>query len=185
MPGTQILMCIHETRRSDYAAYIAEHPGSDDATWKNASEDGVPASDSGDHPVVSVTWENAQDFSRWLSQKEGRRYRLPTDREWSLAVGLGEEPGSTFEEKEKANRTSAFLYPWGRQWPPPKGAGNFADIATARKFPLHGIINGYEDGYATTAPVMSFKPNQLGIYDLAGNVIEWCEDLYNEEEGPL
>jgi formylglycine-generating enzyme required for sulfatase activity len=181
LPGTSILMCIHETRKRDYAAYAAKVTSVEDTSWKNVSTNGVPVSAGEDDPVVNMTWNDAKAFCAWLSKTEGRLYRLPTDAEWSLAVGLAHEVGSTIQEKERFATTSE--YPWGRQWPPPKGAGNFADAATKEKFPSRGAIAGYSDGFATTAPVMSFQPNRLGIFDLAGNALEWCEDVYNEEEG--
>jgi serine/threonine protein kinase len=175
--GTQTLMCIHETRKADYAVYAAANPDVN-GQWKNVACDGVPVSDRDDHPVVKVSWGDAKAFCAWLSVKERRSYRLPSDREWSFAVGIG--------EAEPADGTPASLngmlqdvYPWGEVWPPPNGAGNFADSSAAEKFPTHGIIPGYNDGYATTAPVMSFQPNKLGIYDLSGNALEWCEDWYD------
>jgi formylglycine-generating enzyme required for sulfatase activity/serine/threonine protein kinase len=177
VPGTKVLFCIHETRKDDYAAYAAENAGVDDG-WKNPNREGVPVSFAGDHPVCNVSWEDAKGFCAWLSKKEGRAYRLPTDREWSMAVGIA--------DREDPNATPASLngripeeYVWGKEWPPPKGAGNFADTATAEKLPNQKIIPGYTDGFATTAPVMSFTPNKLGIYDLAGNVWQYCEDWFD------
>jgi formylglycine-generating enzyme required for sulfatase activity len=178
VPGTDILMCIHETRRRDYAAYAAEISGVD-GTWKNQSIDGyLPPGNLDDHPVTRVTWEEAAAFCAWLSGKEGRTCRLPTDREWSMAVGIGQD------EKWTAETTPQMLsekgvqnkWPWGSQWPPPKGAGNYADTAWKEVFQKERvIIDGYTDGFATTAPVMSFEPNTLGLYDMGGNVAEWLD----------
>jgi len=64
----------------------------------------------------------------------------------------------------------------------PSGAGNYADTSALETLPGHGInaIAGYTDGYPTTAPVMSFKPNKLGLYDMGGR-LAWCEDWFNEK----
>lgn len=178
VPGTEVLMCIHETRKGDYATYAAEHPQVHQ-TWKTIEAYGFPVSENADHPVVNVNWNDAAAFCKWLSEKEGLTYRLPTDREWSLAVGIGaQEPKGMPERLDGAIKG---IYPWGTQWPPPRGAGNFADSAGAAKIPGLNAIPGYEDGYATTAPVMSFEANQSGFYDLSGNVWEWCEDWYDKD----
>jgi formylglycine-generating enzyme required for sulfatase activity len=123
------------------------------------------------HPVVGVNWNDANAFCAWLSKKEGRSYRLPTDREWSIAVGLGSP------EKARKRTTPMMLsgkakevWSWGTVRPPPKGAGNFADTVCRQEFPNLSTIRDYTDGYATTAPVMSFKPNKNGLYDMGGNV---------------
>ncbi|MDZ4405157.1 bifunctional serine/threonine-protein kinase/formylglycine-generating enzyme family protein [Prosthecobacter sp.] len=180
VPGTNVLMCMHETRKSDYAAFAAETPGTDrswvNPTFVNPTFEGMKVSEGDDHPVVSVNSLDAEAFCQWLSKKEGRSYRLPSWREWGWAVGTGplEHEGATFAEmKVKV----AGIYPWGRGWPPPKGAGNMADEALKARQPTAKIIAGYQDGYATTAPVMSFPPNEIGIYDLCGNVNEWCGDI--------
>jgi formylglycine-generating enzyme required for sulfatase activity len=102
VPGTEVSFCIWETRVKDYAAYAAANSGVD-VGWKSL---GFTQSDT--HPVVRVSWKDAQAFYAWLTKKElaagrikaGQKYRLPTDAEWSVAVGLGQEKGDTPEEKQ-------------------------------------------------------------------------------------
>jgi hypothetical protein len=153
---------VWETRVRDWAAFCA-------AT--NRRPVGADFRQSENDPVVKVNWQDATDFCQWLTEKERRenfldettRYRLPTDQEWSAAAGLPNETGATPEERDGRVRNQ---FPWGEQWPPPKGAGNYA------------AIDGRNDGFTATAPAGSFSPNTLGIYDLGGNVWEWCSDLY-------
>ena len=91
-------------------------------SWKKIEAYGVPVSAGDDHPVVNVNWEDSVAFCDWLSKKEGKVYRLPTDREWSYAVGIG-----TKEEKrltpEKLDAKLKEMYPWGKTWPPPLCGG--------------------------------------------------------------
>jgi hypothetical protein len=165
--GKNILFSIWETRRMDYEAYSKDVSGVDDE-WKSA--EGNEAL----HPVVNVSWEDATAFCAWLTRKERAEgkigpkdeYRLPSDHEWSCAIGIGskENAGTSLEDKD----SKLPGYPWGNSWPPPNGAGNFGS----------GIA-GYSDAYDRTAPVGSFSPSSEGLYDLSGNVWEWCQDWYS------
>jgi hypothetical protein len=105
--GTEVSFSIWETRVKDYAEYAAANSGVD-ASWKKPSVLGISISQETTHPVVNVSWEDANAFCAWLTKKElaagkitaNQRYRLPTDVEWSVAVGLGRETGSTPEAKD-------------------------------------------------------------------------------------
>ena len=183
VPGTKVLMCVHETRNGDYAKYADENTGVETSWQQVKTPEGVLVGAGDDHPVVNVSWLEASAFCAWLSKKENRAYRLPTDREWSGAVGI--------EDDEAADATPEILaalgsgsFAWGAKWPPPPKFGNFADSAMASVFPsdVWKTLPSYTDGFATTAPVMSFSPNSLGIYDLDGNVTEWCMDWYDSKQ---
>ena len=182
VPGTKVLFCIHETRRQDYAAYATGMPGVD-ASWNKLKWYGVPYANTDDEPVAGVNWLEAEAFCAWLSKRENMTYRLPTDREWSYAVGIGHlERWRKDTTPEMLNRKLESDFPWGNRLPPSKGAGNYADTAWHEQFPTRNYIQGYDDGFAMLAPVMSFAPNKFGIYDLGGNVAELVADWFNLEE---
>jgi formylglycine-generating enzyme required for sulfatase activity len=182
--GTDVLFCVHETRRQDYELYASENQDVDSA-WKNQRCEGIPCGANDDHPVTGVNWHDAKNFCDWLSRKEGKVYRLPTDEEWSFAVGIGrdEKRGKGITPSMVAGK-QAKDFPWGTNFPPRTAdkSGNYSDINAHGKFPLRPWIEGYDDGFITTSPVMSFKPSKSGIYDLGGNVNEWCEDWYDHSQ---
>lgn len=195
VPGTQILFCTHITRRQDYGAYANASGGMTvNPTWRNYPQDdkGQPYARENDYPVVGVNWDDAKGFCNWLGQKEGRTYRMPTDREWSFAAGIGKaEEAEKDNAPEKLNSKVKDVYPWGTRYPPPPGSGNFADTSHVEMFPtwtengktvkIKGIP-GYTDGYPMTSPVFAFKPNQLGIFDMSGNIGQWCEGWFDEKQ---
>jgi hypothetical protein len=186
VPGTGVLFCVWETRVQDYRAYAEANPDVNRA-WENLLFGGVEVTPGPEHPVVNVSWTDAKAFCEWLTRKEQKEellgsqqfYRLPTDLEWSAAVGLGPEIGDTPQARDGGVQG---VYPWGTDWPPPPGVGNYADLTAKASFPSWEIIDSYRDGFATTAPVGSFPPNELGLYDLGGNVWEWCEDRYDPDK---
>jgi serine/threonine protein kinase len=177
--GQDLMVSIWETRVGDYALFVKE---SGYVAPRPAYFPQQP-----NHPVVNVSREDAQAFCAWLTRREqqGERisqahvYRLPTDLEWSQMAGLQEEegisPGWRDARKER-------VFPWGVSWPDNDKVGNFADMAAARTGAISAdrTIDGYDDGFPYTAPVGSFPPNELGLYDLSGNVQEWVEDEYSQ-----
>ena len=196
--GTQVLFSVWDTRVQDFEAFVADTNynatggmwslGKDGwkqrgATWREPGFSQGPT-----HPVVGVSWHDAKKFCEWLTGREqgsgmlprGRVYRLPTDAEWSAGVGLQGEEGNN--PKEKSGKIK--LYPWGKEWPPPAGAGNYAgEEAKTGDWPFEfSIIEGYNDGYARTSPVGNFAVNGSGLYDMGGNVWQWCEDCYDATE---
>jgi formylglycine-generating enzyme required for sulfatase activity len=135
-----------------------------------------------DDPAVMVSLNDAHAFCAWLTKKEqgegklgpNQEYRLPTDVEWSRAVGLNESSAGTPKDKDRKIKN---IYPWGTRWPPPAGAGNYRGEETRSKYP--DPIAGYNDGHVQTSPVGAFAANRYGLYDMSGNVWQLCEDKWD------
>ncbi len=144
--------------------------------------------DMDDYPVVRVSWQDAAAYCNWLSQKESlppayktedarlvsiwpptRGYRLPTEAEWVWSMRYSGQPG-------KPQR-----YSWGNSMPPPPGSGNFGDQSA--RAGIREVLSSYNDDYPITAPVGSFSPSPLGIFDGGGNAAEWTADLYRAYTG--
>jgi formylglycine-generating enzyme required for sulfatase activity/tRNA A-37 threonylcarbamoyl transferase component Bud32 len=140
------------------------HPGWKRSPKYNWRDLGFVQTD--EHPVVNVTWNDAKAFCAWLSRKEDRTYRLPTEAEWEFACRAGTTTRFWFGDDERALARHA----------------NVADASFRRAVGTGlGIVG--DDGYAFTAPVGRFAANPWGLYDMHGNVWQWCEDYYGPYQG--
>ncbi len=113
------------------------------------------------HPVVNVTWNDAVAFCDWLSKKEDAKYRLPTEAEWEYACRAG----------------STAVFPFGTDQEELVRYGNVVDAKAHAVYPERIHLAG-DDGRLFTAPVGSYKPNAWSLYDMHGNVWEWCGDWF-------
>lgn len=135
----------------DYSQWWAWTIG---ANWRHPSGPESSIEGKMDHPVVQIAWEDALAYAEWVGK------RLPTEAEWEWAARGGLEQQ---------------IYPWGDEdINKNKPRANFWQ----GMFPYQ---NTEQDGYFGTSPVKSFLPNPYGLYDMAGNVWEWCQDWYKND----
>ncbi len=117
-----------------------------------------------EHPVVNITWNDATAFCQWLSRKEGKTYRLPTEAEWEYACRAG----------------TSTKYHFGNDSEMLAQYGNVADASAKHTFST-GTTIAADDSYTFTAPVGRFKANPFGVHDMHGNLWEWCQDWYDKD----
>jgi len=124
------------------------------ANWRHPEGPDSTISDRLHHPVVHLSWLDVQEFCKWANKK------LPTEAQWEYAARGGHD---------------GRVYPWGNTRQP---NGEWLQNIWQGEFPVEDTG---EDGHTSTAPVASFTPNDFGLYDMSGNVWEWCSDYYHPD----
>jgi len=144
-------MDVYEVTVDQYAQFVKD---------TGAKHEAPSFKQTGDHPVVNVSWEDAQAFCQWLSKKSGKTVVLPTEAQWEYACRAGSKTRFNFGDKDE----DLCKY------------GNYCDKSNTNGFPSQD--KEHSDGFDKTAPVGSLKPNAWGLYDMHGNAWEWCADFY-------
>ena len=141
----------HEVSLEEHLQWWKYVPG---ASWRHPEGPESNIKDRKKHPVVHVSWEDAMAYAKWAGK------RLPTEAEFEYAArgGLSRQP-----------------YAWGNELTP---GGKWQANVWQGTFP---VKNTEEDGYTRTSPVKTFPANGYGLYDMAGNVWQWCSDWYQPD----
>ena len=166
---------VHEVTRGEFARFVratGRSMGNSCRVWDAGKEEWVDRSGANwrnpgfaqtdRHPVVCVSWDDAQSYVGWLSRETGKRYRLLSESEWEYVARGG-------------TRTARY---WGEGESGQCRHANGADAST--EFDWRTSCN---DGHVWTSPVGAYTPNGFGLYDVLGNVWEWTQDCWNERYG--
>lgn len=162
---------VNEVTRGEFADFIAATDYRAKGCWIYAGKWQYEAdkdwqapgfSQTEDHPVTCVSWEDAQAYVQWLTKKTGHRYRLPSESEWEYIARSGAA------DSQAEGRSASTVCQ----------NANVADQAAVLKYP-GWLAAECSDSYVYTSPVGKMSANDFGVYDMLGNVFEWVEDCWN------
>lgn len=148
-----------------YAYEADKDPVWENRGWGNWKQPNKYLDNEDRHPVSCVSWEDTQAFVSWLNARSSVIYRLPTEAEWEYAARGG---------------TTARNY-WGDGKDDACRFANVADQAYREGATTQIIKHNCRDGYQYVAPVGQYLPNDYGLYDMMGNLWEWCSDWYAKD----
>jgi formylglycine-generating enzyme required for sulfatase activity len=165
----------YEVTRGEYAAFVAaaDHAGAGCKYWtgdkfeidkaRSWRNPGYKQTDG--HPATCISWDDAKAYVAWLSDKTGKRYRLPSEAEWEYVARAGAD----------------YARWWGDDASDACNFANVYDMAGGRARPFTAMTaHDCNDGHAATSPVGSYSANHFGVHDTAGNVWEWVEDCWHK-----
>lgn len=149
VPGALVFHTVDDVHQDSVQERWSFVPG---ANWRHPEGPASSIAERLNHPVVQVAWDDAVAYATWANK------RLPTEAEWEYAARGGLARG---------------LYPWGDAWDEPH------QLAMNIWQGLFPVENTKRDGFLRTAPSGTYSPNAYGLYDVSGNVWEWCSDWYD------